>query len=685
MKEKLRSKAFQRFLLSLIALMLLMSFCVLTFIWKREIAESRKNAQRDNDAAIQSTMEYLDSTLNSIQLLAEEIRTTPWVVKLYAAADVFVDNYDYLHRQELIDDFLFYTGVNDRVAERFLFFPRRDICIAKQMWVSSRFYFGTVGVKAAHRDALIQTISELTELSQIDGYEGICFERNILIVTPIQHIRSPRAYLGTFLSREILSKEIANNFSSGIQSVRIVRTDTGTPVLEIGECEGEADAVFNLRYADWRCEFRVSETLANFDTEGMLRSMLVYLLILLMFSFVAAYFLASFLYRPLRKLVGKLDFLPHAMQERSLDEYERIGSSIDMMKRRFEESRRVTLYRRALMGDLNDYDVKGVAFLQATCFQVLLVVRLDDKGMTYDDVAVLRKLINSHPGLSCELIELERDELAVIAAYESQADGEYLSEQLIEMLREKENLSVFAGDVVSGWHGIGTSCQQARRKLRYLNGFSDVHYYFPLDWENRLIADLRVANMAQALEILKELRRQNENRMDTGMMDENDFWQLGAHLLSDIRRVYEENGLDDMIRPNGGESSQDFWQGLEQNCQRLCDLLEERSIRKGGVAQQVVDYINQHCFDMNISLASVKEAFGLSDKTIGKYVQSVTGEKFLNYLIKLRMDEAKRLLVEEHMKTAQVAVQIGYGSDFSFQRAFYRYTGMKVQDFVDSQ
>ena len=54
---------------------------------------------------------------------------------------------------------------------------------------------------------------------------------------------------------------------------------------------------------------------------------------------------------------------------------------------------------------------------------------------------------------------------------------------------------------------------------------------------------------------------------------------------------------------------------------------------------------------------------------------------FYAYLTQRRMERAKALLAGG-ASVAEVADRVGYDTDYSFRRAFQRYTGVKAQDYT---
>lgn len=77
----------------------------------------------------------------------------------------------------------------------------------------------------------------------------------------------------------------------------------------------------------------------------------------------------------------------------------------------------------------------------------------------------------------------------------------------------------------------------------------------------------------------------------------------------------------------------------------------------------------------NWTLEAMAEMANMSRSTLIRNFQAVAGTGPAEFLTRLRMAEASRLLRESDQSVAEVGEAVGYGSDAAFQRAFKRDTG----------
>ena len=67
-----------------------------------------------------------------------------------------------------------------------------------------------------------------------------------------------------------------------------------------------------------------------------------------------------------------------------------------------------------------------------------------------------------------------------------------------------------------------------------------------------------------------------------------------------------------------------------------------------------------------------------------KLFKDETGMNFSQYLMMVRMEEAKRLLSNPNYKVYEIAAKVGYNNSKHFNRAFKNYSGVTSEQFRKS-
>ena len=107
--------------------------------------------------------------------------------------------------------------------------------------------------------------------------------------------------------------------------------------------------------------------------------------------------------------------------------------------------------------------------------------------------------------------------------------------------------------------------------------------------------------------------------------------------------------------------------------------LSERSL---SLVDKAKRYIENH-FRKPIALRQVSENVGVSESHLSKQFVKETGMNFVEFVTKLRIQEAKHLL-EAGMKMYEVSIQIGYENPEHFSRVFKKNVGLSPQQYRES-
>ena len=99
-----------------------------------------------------------------------------------------------------------------------------------------------------------------------------------------------------------------------------------------------------------------------------------------------------------------------------------------------------------------------------------------------------------------------------------------------------------------------------------------------------------------------------------------------------------------------------------------------------GVIARSKEYIN-NCFNKDICLNDVAEFVFLSPAYFSRLFKQETGENFIDYLIKVRMENAKKYLHSTIYKTYEISQMVGYKKSKYFSKLFRKYTGFTPTEY----
>lgn len=96
-----------------------------------------------------------------------------------------------------------------------------------------------------------------------------------------------------------------------------------------------------------------------------------------------------------------------------------------------------------------------------------------------------------------------------------------------------------------------------------------------------------------------------------------------------------------------------------------------------------VQYMNEH-YNTNPSLEEVAHYVGLNAAYFSTLFKKEMGINFSNYIVKLKVEQGKRLLKNSNLPLITIAVELGFDSQSYFSNVFKKHTGMTPKQYRQS-
>jgi AraC-like DNA-binding protein len=97
--------------------------------------------------------------------------------------------------------------------------------------------------------------------------------------------------------------------------------------------------------------------------------------------------------------------------------------------------------------------------------------------------------------------------------------------------------------------------------------------------------------------------------------------------------------------------------------------------------ETVFGYITANYFKQDLTITEVQNATGIHERKISLLIKQKTELNFKQFLNKLRVSEAKRLLSDTDLQISEIAFKAGYGNASHFNRVFRSFEGCSPNDF----
>jgi AraC-like DNA-binding protein len=108
-------------------------------------------------------------------------------------------------------------------------------------------------------------------------------------------------------------------------------------------------------------------------------------------------------------------------------------------------------------------------------------------------------------------------------------------------------------------------------------------------------------------------------------------------------------------------------------------ILESKNQSK--LIYEVRKYIEDNYANPDLSLNHISERFGINGKYASQLFKEEFGIKFVDFLIGLRMEHAKKMLLETEKPINEISLNVGYIHTISFGRIFKKMSGVSPGDY----
>ncbi|WP_379133208.1 helix-turn-helix domain-containing protein [Paenibacillus sp. sgz500958] len=250
-------------------------------------------------------------------------------------------------------------------------------------------------------------------------------------------------------------------------------------------------------------------------------------------------------------------------------------------------------------------------------------------------------------------------------------------------------ISVGIGSVREGWDGMSRSYKEAVRACADEHEMAGVRHYddiiqssgqtmISLDEEKKLLDALLRHNKQETAERFDVLYTQLESGNQT-------FTSLRGEVIGLLlflsRGIQSGEGAELITSLNLLGDPESLRNAAQARLESMIDgLKEEREQSRSHVMKRALLYIGQK-YKEELSMEQSAEYVNLSPHYFSKLFKQHAGETFIDYVTRLRMNEAKLLIAEERLSLKEICYEVGYKDPNYFSRVFKKATGVTPSEY----
>lgn len=689
-----KDKTFTRsFLIFYFSILVIIGGLVIT-IMVHEFQDQKDTRDQQIKASCQGVQDYLEEIAQREYLLALSLQSNNWVNTLNSRQE-YIKVFSASQIEEISQSYIFTSILNPDILFRAVYFTKNQSVIHTNGINKASYYFQQKGVPHDEIQTFLDEIgsSDTSRRIVYPTEEEISFSGNILLVNKIMGGSSSKTYLCSMLSVSVLKSQIDDRLSDDVTGFDIYDAANQEYVLQYrsGSFNQKQDQVlsgYHVSLLDWDLTFYENTDYLASSLEQLIWS-IVLAFVAILIAVPISMWLAQYVYRMFRNLSRRIP-----LKGKSDDLYQNIQDNITDMASVWKLSQKEDRLRHLLAGiypnSSSDQEPSSDTPLgvqpdyHGKYVQVILLTVQDENAQN----GLFALLSECQGHLNFDILRDNQNEIVLIASSSFKEELSSMNERLKDTFQAHQpQEGLFFGSQERGNEGVAVSYQDALKKQEYL-GFVDTSksFYLPFPLENQWMSAIREGKVREAEAILKRLLSENTQRLNSGQMKENDLIRLAIILTDDLVRFVMEHHLDESLLSALEEIEYGSIYGIFGKVQEvsteICALMSapEEDVYN-ETANEMIVYIDTHYSDPNLSITQMHEVFGVSANTMNKYLRDAAKTTFLPYLTKVRMEKAKELLRQEGVDVSDVYREVGYDIEYSFQRAFLRYTGMSPKDY----
>ncbi|MDQ0061457.1 helix-turn-helix transcriptional regulator [Paenibacillus harenae] len=212
----------------------------------------------------------------------------------------------------------------------------------------------------------------------------------------------------------------------------------------------------------------------------------------------------------------------------------------------------------------------------------------------------------------------------------------------------------------------------------------NLHYHFPVETELQLINCIRSGDREQVIQLLTGL-------FDKNFRNESIAPELGRCLLFSLSGTllrilnsdtptlqgFAEGEIDPVRQLLSSKTTDEMFVKTKELYLLVTESFKlERRDHDEQLLQQIQTYIDANFADPNMSLNLLSEHLQITPQYISQFFKKMSGWNFSDYLTRVRLNHAKKLMADSELTNAQIARMVGYTSDTVFIRVFKKVEGL---------
>ncbi|AEI42486.1 AraC family transcriptional regulator [Paenibacillus mucilaginosus] len=209
------------------------------------------------------------------------------------------------------------------------------------------------------------------------------------------------------------------------------------------------------------------------------------------------------------------------------------------------------------------------------------------------------------------------------------------------------------------------------------------HYHYPIELEVQLMGAVKSGDAEGVHRLLQSIYALHfGSRRITPEMGRCLFFNMVSTLLKILNGMSLQpadifpGDFDPFRKLSQCETAEEMHAEISGLFLTLCRYMKARSSDHSQLLLQAIrDHIEERYGDGGLSLTSMADTFHITPQYLSAFFKKQQGENLTDYVAKVRVGHAQRLLRDKRLTVTQIAHQVGYAADIGLIRVFKKVTG----------
>ncbi len=168
------------------------------------------------------------------------------------------------------------------------------------------------------------------------------------------------------------------------------------------------------------------------------------------------------------------------------------------------------------------------------------------------------------------------------------------------------------------------------------------------------------------------------------------FILLYHHIIIKItERGYDLSFIDQkkfefFIRIEETENLEDLLSVFSDILDIIYNYIKSEQMNYSNVIREIIKYLQEN-YNRDISLSSLAKQFHMNKNYLCEYFKQQTGKNFIDYLLNIRIDKSKELLLLPDHHINDICYDVGFSNPSYFTKVFKSIIGITPSEYIRSQ